>query len=59
MIYHHSGFLSVAQLANSMGYSPQAIRKAISEERLDAYKVGNHYMVKCKDADKFIKEAKK
>ncbi len=55
--YNYSGFLSVSQVANSLNYSSQAIRKAIKENRLDAYKIGKQWCIKCEDADKFINQS--
>ena len=52
-IYRYSGFLSVEQLARNINYSPQAIRKAIRENRLDAYMIGKQWAIKEQDADNF------
>ena len=53
MIYRYTGFITVAQMARSLNYSSQAIRKAIRENRLDAYVIGNQYMIKEDDVDRF------
>ena len=54
MIKHDSGFISVRDAALGYGCTPQGIRKAIKENRLDAYKIGEQYAIKTKDFSKFF-----
>lgn len=49
MIRHDSGFISVSDFALACCYTPQAIRKAIKEDRLTAWRIGNQYVLRAKD----------
>jgi len=53
MIRYNSGFMSVSETATLLGISRQAVRKAIAQNRLDAYLIGTQYAVKIKDAIDF------
>jgi len=58
MIYRDSGFLSVEQAARQKDMTPQGIRKAIKEGRIDAYVVGKQWAIKPKDIEKFIRRSR-
>lgn len=44
--------VSVSQLAKLKGQTPQAIRKAIKERRIKAFKVGEQWVVEINETNK-------
>lgn len=48
-----SQILSVAECAKELGYSDQAITKAIRERRLNAFKVGRAWLIEKAEFDKY------
>ena len=53
-------YLSVTQFANSCMITPQAVRKMITENRLEAVKMGEQYMIPYQELTRYlsIKEGK-
>jgi len=54
-VFNYSGFLSCSQVANSLGLTSQAIRKAVKENRIDAYRIGKQWWFKEENVEKFRK----
>jgi excisionase family DNA binding protein len=52
MIKRHR-LISVKEAALIAGYTTQAIRKAIKENRLDAFKIGSQYVLEPNDVARY------
>ena len=48
--------LTVQEVADRLKVTPQYARKLISEEKLQATRIGKQWVVKPEDLDKYIKE---
>ena len=54
MIYRYlEGFISLSQAAKVVGISRWGLQKAIYENRIDGYRVGECWILKTKDVDEF------
>lgn len=49
-----NNFLSVTQFAKEAHISPQAVRKMISERRLDAEKLGEAYIIAKEELNRYL-----
>jgi len=47
-------YLSVTQFANSCMITPQAVRKMITENRLEAVKMGEQYMIPYQELTRYL-----
>ena len=52
--FTHPEYLSVTQFANSCTITPQAVRKMISERRLEAVKMGEQYMIPYLELNRYL-----
>jgi len=54
-----SGLISVSEAAEMCNYTPQAIRKAIAENRLDAIRIGKTYALELRDVSDYAYDKSK
>lgn len=53
MIYHYSEFITITMAAKNIGITRQGVMKAINSGRIDGYKIGEIWLLKLVDVDKF------
>ena len=52
--FMHPEYLSVTQFANSCTITSQAVRKMISERRLEAVKMGEQYVIPYSELNRYL-----